>query len=78
MKARKEQFQLLPRHSDSLEDLAWSPDGTYLASCGHDLFVRVWNIVEDKYLGAFTNRIKKPFLHDRGFEFAVGMGAVSH
>lgn len=76
--ARKEKYQLLPGHSGPMEDLAWSPDGTYLASCGHDLLVRVWNIAEDKYVGAFTERIKKPFLHERGFEFAVGMESVSH
>lgn len=76
--ARKERLQLLPSPSGSLEDLAWSPDGDYLASAGHDFLVHVWNIAENEYHGAFTERIKKPFLHDRGFEFAVGMHSVSH
>lgn len=76
--ARKEQLQLHPGHSGSMEDLAWSPDGTYLASGGHDYLVRVWNVAEGEYLGAFTERIKRPFLHERGFEFAVGMKSVSH
>ncbi len=78
--ARKERFQLFPGHSRSIEDLDWSPDGTYIASGGHDLLVRVWNVAEDEYeyVGAFTERIKKPFLHEKGFEFAVGMQSVSH
>ena len=76
--ARKEKVQLLPGHSGPMEDLAWSPDGTYLASGGHDLLVRVWNVTEGEYLGAFTERIKRPFLHEKGFEFAVGMHSVSH
>lgn len=76
--ARKERFQLASGHGRPIEDLAWSPDGNYLASCGHDLLVRVWNVAEGEYLGAFTERIKKPFLHEKGFEFAVGMKNVSH
>ena len=52
--------------------LAWSPDGTYLASGGHDFLVRVWKAAEGEYLGAFTERLKKPFVHEKGFEFAVG------
>ena len=52
-------------HGRPIEDLAWSPDGNYLASCGHDLLVRVWNVAEGEYLGAFTERIKKPFYMKR-------------
>ena len=70
--ARKELMQLLPGHSKPVEDLAWSPDGTYLASGGHDLTVRVWNVAEEEYVGAFIERLKRPFLHEKGFEFAVG------
>lgn len=76
--ARKEWLELLPGHNKPVEDLAWSPDGTYLASGGHDFVVRVWNITEDEFLGALTERIKKPFVHEKGFEFAVGMDSVSH
>ena len=76
--ARKELMQLLPGHSKPVEDLAWSPDGTYLASGGHDLTVRVWNVAEEEYVGAFIERLKRPFLHEKGFEFAVGMDSVSH
>ena len=78
--ARQERFQLRPGSSGAVEDLAWSPEGTYLASGGHDLLVRVWDFSGDDYefIGAFTERIRKPFLHAEGFEFAVGMKNVSH
>ena len=76
--AREAELQLFPGHSGPIEDLAWSPDGTYLASGGHDLLVRVWNVSGGEYLGAFTERIKRPFFHEKGFEFAVGMHSVSH
>jgi WD40 repeat protein len=76
--ARRERLQLLPGHSGPIEVLAWSPDGTYLASGGHDFLVRVWKAAEGEYLGAFTERLKKPFVHEKGFEFAVGMKSVSH
>lgn len=75
---RKEILQLLPGHSGPIEDLAWSPDGTYLAGAGHDLLVRIWNAAEGEYLGSFTDRLKKPFVTEKGFEFAVGMKSVSH
>ena len=78
LKGRKEEMHLLPGHNGPMEDLAWSPDGTYLASGGHDYLVRVWNVTEGDYLGAFTERMKRPFLNERGFEFAVGMHSVSH
>jgi WD40 repeat protein len=67
LEARKELSQLRPGHSKPVEDLAWSPDGSYLASCGQDLLVRVWNMSEGEYLGAFTERIRKPFVREEGF-----------
>jgi WD40 repeat protein len=79
LQIRKERMQLRPSHSGPLEVLAWSPDGTHLASGGHDFLVRLWNMTGDgEYVGAFTERIKKPFVHSRGFEFAVGLKSVSH
>ena len=70
LQIRKERMQLRPSHSGPLEVLAWSPDGTHLASGGHDFLVRLWNMTGDgEYVGAFTERIKKPFVHSRGFEF---------
>lgn len=78
LEARKEWTQLLPGHSGQIEVLAWSPDGTYVASGAHDFLIRLWNINEGEYLGSFTERIKKPFVHARGFEFAVGLESVSH
>lgn len=76
--ARKELEQLLPGHSGPIEALAWSPDGTYLASGAHDFLIRLWNMADGEFVGAFTERIKKPFVHDKGFEFAVGLKSVSH
>jgi WD40 repeat protein len=76
--AREERTQLLPTPGGPLEDLAWSPDGTYLAGAGHDLLVRIWNVDTGEYLGDFTERIRKPFVHAEGFEFAVGLKGVSH
>lgn len=78
LQERTERLRLRPAHSGPVQYLAWSPDGTYLASGGHDFLLRVWNVPADEYVGAFTERITKPFVHREGFEFAVGLKNVSH
>lgn len=78
LQARRHLLQLSGHNSQPVEGMAWSPDGTYLASGGHDLLVRLWDPTGGEHPGALTERIKKPFVHEKGFEFAVGMKNVSH
>jgi WD40 repeat protein len=36
--------QVMRGHSDSIVDMAFSPDGTLLATAGRDSTGRVWNV----------------------------------
>jgi serine/threonine protein kinase len=38
--------------------VAWSPDGVYLASGGHDRMVHVWNVQNDTFIGVYQNQIR--------------------
>lgn len=40
-------------HSDTVNCLEYSPDGTQLASCAADRFVKVWNVADGKFVRSF-------------------------
>jgi hypothetical protein len=40
--------ELAPGHLDGATDLAFSPDGKYLASSGRDTVVKLWNTADGK------------------------------
>jgi hypothetical protein len=35
---------VLAAHADAIHHLAWSPDGTVLATCGYDRLVKLWDV----------------------------------
>jgi WD40 repeat protein len=40
-------------HSDTVNGLAFSPDGQQLASCAADRFVKLWTVADGKFIRAF-------------------------
>ena len=40
-------------HSDTVNCLSFSPDGTQLASCAADRFIKVWNVADGKFIRSF-------------------------
>lgn len=40
-------------HSDTVNSLAFSPDGQQLASCAADRFVKLWNVADGKFIRSF-------------------------
>lgn len=51
--AGKQLLDIKPSHSDTVFGVAFSPDGTKLASCGADKFVKVFEIPSGKLLKSF-------------------------
>ena len=45
-----EQESLVSGHSDTINHLSFSPDGTYLTSCGDDNSLIIWSIEESRLL----------------------------
>jgi len=48
--------ELKPGHQDGLTDLAFHPDGKYLASAGRDTVVRIWSLAD----GTMAKELGKP------------------
>ena len=46
-------FDFKNSHSDTVFGICFSPDGTKLASCGADKFVKTWEIPSGKFIKAF-------------------------
>jgi WD40 repeat protein len=40
-------------HSDTVNCVRYSPDGTQIASCAADRFVKVWNVADGKFVRSF-------------------------
>jgi WD40 repeat protein len=40
-------------HSDTVNCLAYSPDGQQLASCAADRFIKLWNVADGKFIRSF-------------------------
>src|SRR5262249_16873152 len=42
--------QILVGHQDAVLDVAWSPDGRVLATCGYDRLIKLWDAATGKEL----------------------------
>ena len=49
-----QQLHVLEGHTESVKKVAFSPDGRFLASCGREPTVRVWNPANGGQLWALT------------------------
>ena len=41
---------VLPAHRDAIHQVAWSPDGRLLATCGYDRLIKLWDVAAGKEL----------------------------
>ncbi len=46
-------------HSDWVTAVAWSPDGTYIASASNDATVQVWNSTTGKHICSYNNHTSR-------------------
>jgi WD40 repeat protein len=49
----EEKLALKDPHSDTVNCLAFSPDGKQVASCAADRFIKLWNVADGKFIRSF-------------------------
>lgn len=54
---RKSNRSIYQKHTDSVQCVTWSPDGTALASCGRDKSVLVWNVATGDVIMAYKHHL---------------------
>src|SRR5579883_3098593 len=48
-------YQIVGTHGDVIQDLAFSPDGKILASCGYDRLIKLWDMTAKKELNVLKD-----------------------
>jgi WD40 repeat protein len=53
-------YTILQGHAGAISDLAWSPDGSLLATASSDGSVRIWNAATGQQRSAYSNDTRQP------------------
>lgn len=53
-------YSILQGHQGAIHDLAWSPDGSLLASASSDASVRIWNTMTGQQARTYSNGARQP------------------